>query len=562
MTKSSFEAQKASAFVAQGKQLPKYKNGGNRFDSRKQTSLDSASSGWVEQDANMLFKTGNYLFSIPVHGKTDDYTITIQIDKFLDKLNQALAKSQFSVPTFQKVLMAAISTDDIKASCTCPDWAYRFGHAMTLSDDNAGRPEARPAPITNPNNQKGCCKHILYVLSNKLWTTKVARTLFNYIVDIWKNKKQLFDRIIRPALNDITDEKILSKPEKVVEQPTEQPQAQDQAAQSPDGEQPAATDGAHESYEGISVEQRAVDMFGVTYQPAFCGYVLRDGRMLDFSAGQGRRVQDHREIGKVYTDETFEYTSDAIVKFVHDTGAIRVDYQSGSIEIDVSFVPTDKQYDRLTYFIRKGDRCSLDFSDGSRLLKSYYFDEKSANYVRVLNVIRHYFNTGKFAEDSAATEAVNSYYDGKQVFDEDQEFALSICREIGADVQPYVTPENTPEQIEELGQAYKNGLPAEVLVQLTDPLLSYKAIEIIARAYTKNNVDLLPYKTFAPDALEQILRGKLLGVPLDKIALKGFNSRQIEQLVRAYKISPALYNKICDRSISYNRMRDIIAGRK
>lgn len=565
MIKVSLEAQRASQFVAQGKALPKYKNGGNRFDARKQVSLDSASSDWANQDANMLFKTGDYLFSIPVHGKTDDYTITVRIDRFLDRLNEALKAKQFSVPTFQQVLMNSMNNDQLKCCCSCDDYKYRWAHSSTLADNNAGRPEGRPSPITNPNNVQGCCKHILYTFSNKLWATKVARNLFNYIIDIWKNKRQLFDRIIRPALNDITDEKILSKPEKPKEQPVQQKQAQDTATTKPDGQNTVASQvaesGAHESFDAPDMLTLAKKQFGITYKPALAGFICPDGDMLDFSF-EGYRDKDHRDIAQIYPDEVkFDTNSAYMADFMHKTGCIRVDYESGSINIDITHEPTKQQYERLTSFIRRDNQVSLDLDDGSKTIYGAFWDDpKDLSPARIIGIIKDYFKSGKLPK--AADEAINSFYAGNTQFDDDQEFALSVCREIGADVGPYVTPENTPDQIEELGQAYKNGLPVEKLKELSNPSLSHRVIRIIAEAYTKHRIDLSPYKTFAADALEQIVRGKLLGVPLDKIALKGFNGRQIEQLVRAYKMSPDIYNKICDRSISYNKMRDIIAGRK
>lgn len=400
--RSAIEAQRANQFLAQSRQK-KYKGSTkSRFDARSDVSVDGGAREWVEQDANMLFKTGNYLFSIPVHGKTDDYVVVIKILDFLPRLNKALETKQFSVPTFQGVLMDSMSNDMIQTSCSCPDWRYRSSYQSTVDDNNSGRPENRPAMVTNPTGEKYCCKHINYVLSRKLWATKAARNLFNYILDIWKNKKPLFDRIIRPALNDITDEKILSKPEKKPENPFTQ---------------------ANQA----SLAQRALD-------------------------------------------------------------------------------------------------------------------------------------TQQSADGNNATESLYSSYTGRTEFDEDQQFVLDILHDDGVDITPYITPESTPEQILSLGQAFKKGLSGEQIQLLSEADVAYKSVEIIAEAAEKG-IDLLPYRTFAPDALEQILRGALLGVPLNKIALAGFNGRQIEQLVRAYRIGPELYSRICDRRINYNRMRDIIAGR-
>lgn len=547
MIKIAKEAQTAATFLSQSRRLPNYKNGqGNRYEARKQVSINSAGAEWVQQDANMLFKTGNYLFSIPVHGKTDDYVVTIQIEDFLPALNKALETKQFSVPTFQQVLMQTVNSNQLQVACTCKDFAMRFSHALTLDNDSAGRPESRPSPVTNPTNQKGCCKHIIYALSRKLWATKVARTLFNYIIDIWRNKRVLFDRIIRPALNNITDEKILNQPEKPVEQPLNQQEQQNPAADQPDTQQ----EGVTESIETDDLIEKAILHFGITKDAARAGFILPDGRFLDFSGGQGRcRAIDHRQVSVLYNDLN---GSDALVAFMRATGCIRVDYASSSISIDVSHEPTDKQYRNLGMFVHN-DEAYLDFSDGLSTVQSYEFFDKEASPTHVVQTVRDLFKK----KSSSATESINSFYDGKQQYDDDQEFALSICKEIGADVSIYVTPENTPDQIQELGQQLHDGVAPQVIKQLADPLLSYRTIQIIGQA-SLARIDLLPYKNFAPDALEQILRGVKLGVPVEKIALRGFNSRQIEQLVRAYKISPKLYESICDRTINYNRMRDII----
>lgn len=399
---SATEAQRANQFLAQSRQK-KYKGSTrSRYDARSDVSVNGGAREWVEQDANMLFKTGNYLFTVPVHGKTADYSVVIKILDFLPRLNKALETKQFSVPTFQSVLMDSMNNDMMQTSCSCPDWRYRSSYQSTVNDDNSGRPENRPARITNPTGEKYCCKHINYVLSRKLWATKAARNLFNYIIDIWKNKKVLFDRIIRPALNNITDEKILSKPEKKQENP--------------------------------------------------------------------------------FTQENQQSPAQTVL------------------------------------------------------------------------------DTQQNAEGSNATESLYSSYTGRTEFDEDQQFVLEILRNDSVDITPYVTPENTPEQILSLGQAFKRGLSGDQIQLLAEADVSYRAIEIVADA-AEHGIDLLPYRTFAPDALEQILRGALLGVPLKKIALQGFNGRQIEQLVRAYRMSPALYEKICDNRINYNKMRDIIAGR-
>lgn len=388
---SATEAQKVSQCISAARANGEYKNGGNRFDARRQVSVNGTSSDWVQQDANMLFKTGDYLFSVPVHGKTNDYTVTIIILNFLELLNKELKNRQFAVPTFQSAVMQGMNSKDIKVSCQCADWLHRGSYVATVNGVNAGRPENRPAIKTNPQNKEIYCKHILSVLQSKVWAARVARTLFNYIIEVWKSKKLMFDKIIRPALGDITDEKILSKPEK----------------------------------------------------------------------SQTQEVQD---------------------------------------------------------------------------------SEISSN-------------------QTTAQEAVNTYYEGRQVFDEDQEFMLSIVADNGTDIRPYVTPENTPDQILELGEQVNNGTDIGLVQKLAaEPTLPYRTMKVICEA-SREGTQLYEHRYLSPDVLQQVVRGVKLGVPVDKTALKGFNSRQIEQLIRAYLIDTTLYDKICRTDITYNKMRDIIAGR-
>lgn len=390
-TTASTEAQKAGDIVSRAKAAGSYKNGGSRFDARTQVKVDGGSNEWVQQDVNMLFKTGDYLFSVPVHGKTNDYAVTIIIVGFLDLLNATLKNRQFAVPTFQSAVMQGMSSNNVKVSCQCGDWLHRGSYIATVNGTNAGRPESRPAIKTNPQNKEIYCKHILSVLSSKIWATRVARTLFNYIIEVWKTKRPLFDKLIRPALNDITDEKILSKPEK-----TEQPEP--------------------------------------------------------------------------------------------------------------------------------------------------VISETSSN--------------------SASTESVNTYYEGRQVFDEDQEFMLSIVSDGGMDIRPYVTPENTPDQILELGEQANSGTDISLIQKLaSEPTLSYRAMQVICNA-SKENIDLYEYRYLSPDVLQQVLRGVKLGVPVDKIALKGFNYKQIEQLVRAYRIDVKLYEHLVENKFDYNKMREEIKNYK
>lgn len=121
-------------------------------------------------------------------------------------------------------------------------------------------------------------------------------------------------------------------------------------------------------------------------------------------------------------------------------------------------------------------------------------------------------------------------YFNEGVFDEDQELALSILRDQGTDVSNLVTPDNSPEQMLELGNAMALGLPEEKLKLLADPTVSYMAIQVILQAW-KKKIDLTRYLPWAdPFVLKQAFLGALKGLDLSRIIKPGLDHRQIEQM--------------------------------
>lgn len=98
----------------------------------------------------------------------------------------------------------------------------------------------------------------------------------------------------------------------------------------------------------------AVKEFGITSNPMAAGYVLPDGRMLDFSeeGGGGGRTEDHRAVERL--DGINGSRADAMVDFMNRTGAIRVDFSSGMFETQRP--PTDKQIRTAVRAAREADR--------------------------------------------------------------------------------------------------------------------------------------------------------------------------------------------------------------
>ena len=155
--------------------------------------------------------------------------------------------------------------------------------------------------------------------------------------------------------------------------------------------------------EGDYFRKAAVKEFG--YTPYFydAGYLLPNGKMLNFSGEKGQhfgtRGEDHRGIGAIFEDTT---GTDAMIRFMNQ-GNIRVMAETPGIDIYSGAEPTNEQY----YMIKKMAKeysgetyFSVDFSDenGSNIGSLEY--ENKINPDRIVNDIKHYFATGELREQS------------------------------------------------------------------------------------------------------------------------------------------------------------------
>ena len=147
-------------------------------------------------------------------------------------------------------------------------------------------------------------------------------------------------------------------------------------------------------------------------------------------------------------------------------------------------------------------------------------------------------------------EAEEAYYnDGS--FDVDQQLAIQIAKEDGIDLLSYITPDNSPEQMLEIVNAIKLGIPDEKVRMLANPAVSYMAIQAINRAW-KAGYDLTKYLPWAdPFVLNQAYLAAKKGLNLDLIIKKGYDHRQIEQMRKELEAG----GDPSTLSGNYNRMR-------
>lgn len=152
----------------------------------------------------------------------------------------------------------------------------------------------------------------------------------------------------------------------------------------------------------------ADEYFGHTYKWAETGYILTNGKKLDFSGRHeggpgGYRTVDHRDIRDALGDDYggSDY-SGSMVQFMSE-GNIRISPESGGINLSV--MPTKNQLDSLSDFIshNRGEVIlDLDTPDGQTVSRTEYPRGTHAN--KVLADIKAYFEDGTTPQVSSLAQ--------------------------------------------------------------------------------------------------------------------------------------------------------------
>lgn len=152
----------------------------------------------------------------------------------------------------------------------------------------------------------------------------------------------------------------------------------------------------------------ADEYFGHTYKWAETGYILTNGKKLDFSGRHeggpgGYRTVDHRDIRDALGDDYggSDY-SGSMIQFMSE-GNIRISPESGGINLSV--MPTKNQLDSLSDFIshNRGEVIlDLDTPDGQTVSSTEYPRGTHAN--KVLSDIKAYFEDGTTPQVSSLAQ--------------------------------------------------------------------------------------------------------------------------------------------------------------
>ena len=150
---------------------------------------------------------------------------------------------------------------------------------------------------------------------------------------------------------------------------------------------------------------RAVEIFGLTDDYEEAGYILADGRMLDFSGKNmggrgGTRSLDHRDICDV---DTLHSGSAGMDEFMDATGSIRFGFNDGDLQLNMLHPPTLAQIRRLVRAMKywRGG-VYIDLEDG---LGDY--SEMHGFYIKRMQS----FNFDEGVYPNRVFEAINEFYE-------------------------------------------------------------------------------------------------------------------------------------------------------
>ena len=146
---------------------------------------------------------------------------------------------------------------------------------------------------------------------------------------------------------------------------------------------------------------KAVRRFRTTTRLNCAAYLLTTGSMLDFSEGQGYRVQDHREIADILDLPDYAQYSDGMIIFMN-MGNIRLQ----TYGIDISAMPNSKQISALRGIIQRVmseyDEFIVDFSTKNGYSDGSITYPKNIASSRIILDIQTYFETGKLPEEPSS----------------------------------------------------------------------------------------------------------------------------------------------------------------
>ncbi len=191
-------------FINKSKSGKKYTGKeGNRWDAKVNCHVANQVKDYNKIDMNKFWKEDKLIFSVKVQGETDLYNVVVEFNNIVEKIKQKTKDNNnlFTLNIIYKSLVESLNAEDIKISCDCADFQYRFSYWSSQHGEKSGDLETRKSNITNPDDKLGAgCKHILCVLNNAEWLHKLSSVINNYVFYARDHMEDLYARYIFPKI--------------------------------------------------------------------------------------------------------------------------------------------------------------------------------------------------------------------------------------------------------------------------------------------------------------------------------------------------------------------------
>lgn len=175
----------------------------NRWDNKRTCIISNTVKDYNKIDMNTFWKQDKLKFTVKVKGETDDYEVEIEFTNIHPRLQQYVKqnRNKFDRDIVTRALLDALNSSDVKLSCSCPDFFFRFSFYASKEGYKSGPLENRPADISNPDNNLGKgCKHVLAVLNNTSWIRNIGSVIVNYANYCRDNLEYNYSRFIFPKI--------------------------------------------------------------------------------------------------------------------------------------------------------------------------------------------------------------------------------------------------------------------------------------------------------------------------------------------------------------------------
>ena len=171
------------------------KKGLQRYNRRTKSRIATSVQQYNSIDMNKLFKDNTLIVNIQVYGETDNYTVKIRFDGFLDILHRAIDKhnGECNLRVITLALIEAFNKEDVKIHCSClhPGTLIKLLNGETVTVEDM------------------CAR---FDSGEKLWVYSVDSNgdfVPGEVERVWETKRAT--RFIRVTLDN--DEQILTTPE-------------------------------------------------------------------------------------------------------------------------------------------------------------------------------------------------------------------------------------------------------------------------------------------------------------------------------------------------------------